>query len=136
MSRIGFDQKIHPYQLQLRICSIFDVGGLGKKSSITIDFQNGRIANYRTDKDQINTRIQEYVASDDELKELYDFFTLEAIEDFEDMTADEKTKYDIGYYDCASLYYYMICGEGQITDGTRHGVYSNDPIEINVQLHI
>lgn len=130
MSRIGFSQKIHHYQLQLRICSILDVGGLRNESSITIDFQQGRITNYHTDKDQVNTRIQEYVASDDELQELYDFFTLKAVEEFEDMPEHEKNKYKIGYYDCASLYYFMICGKGQIANGTRHDVYSNDPIQM------
>ena len=28
MSRIGFDKRIHPYQLQLRLCVLYDPEGI------------------------------------------------------------------------------------------------------------
>lgn len=73
LSRIGFDKKKHPFQLQLRICLFPDWEGSRNRSSVIIDLQNGKITNYQTDKDQINTTIKEYVASNKELKELYSF---------------------------------------------------------------
>ena len=129
MSRIGFDRKIHPYQLQLRICSVPDAAGLQNKSGTTIDFLNGKIIDYHIDEDQINTRITAYTASDNELEELYGFFTLDAVEKFEAMPESEKEPYYTGYFDNASLFYLMIGGDGRILDGKRHYIFSNDPIE-------
>lgn len=130
MSRIGFDGKKHPYQLSLRIASGFDLHGLQNTSSLNINFLKGIITDYHTDDDQINTAIREYIASDDELKELYSFFTFDAIEKFNAMSESEKSMYDIGYYDNANLLYLMIGGDGQVSDGHRHGIYSNDPIHL------
>ena len=133
MNRIGFDQRKHPYQLQLRIASGFDMNGLQNRSSSSINFLKGIITKYNTDEDQISTTIKEYIASDDELKELYSFFTYDAIEKFEKMSESEKSQYDIGYYDNANLLYIMIGGDGRVTDGHRHGIYSNDPIDMALE---
>lgn len=133
MSRIGFDKGIHPYQLQLRICSFPDTQGIQNRNSVTLNLQEGRITSYYTDEDQVSTAIKEYVASDDELKELYDFLTVDAIEQFKAMPDSEKSQYEIGYYDWASLRYLMVSKDGQISDGSRHRVYSNDPIEMAIQ---
>ena len=130
MNRIGFDQRKHPYQLQLRIASGFDMNGLQNRSSTSINFLKGIITKYNTDEDQISTTIKEYIASDDELKELYSFFTYDTIEEFENMSEDEISQYDIGYYDNANLLFIMVGAEGRVTDGHRHGIYSNDPIEM------
>lgn len=73
MSRAGFNERIHPYQLQLRICEGFDFQGIQNKGSVTLDFQEGKITNYHTDEDMVSTTIREYAASDDDLKELYSF---------------------------------------------------------------
>ena len=130
MSRTGFDQKKHPYQLQLRICSFLDIEGIQNKSSVTINFEEGRITNYHTDDAQISTTIREYIASDDELKELYSFFTLDELEKFEAMPEHEKSQYETGYYDCAYLRYFLI-GEGNhVSDGMRSRIYRNDPIDM------
>ena len=133
MSRIGFDKEKHPYQLQLRIASGFDIHGLQNSSSVNINFLKGIITDYHTDDDQIKTNIQEYIASDDEMKDLYSFFTFDALEKFDAMPESEKSQYDIGYYDNANLLFLMICGDGRVTDGHRHGVYSNDPIHMALE---
>lgn len=59
MSRIGFDQKIHPYQLQLRICAFPDIQGLQNRSSVTLDLQEGKITNYNTEENMFRTTIRE-----------------------------------------------------------------------------
>ncbi len=119
--------------MHLRIASGFDIHGLQNSSSVNINFLKGIITDYHTDDDQINTTIREYIASDDELKELYSFFTFEAIEKFEAMLESEKSKYDIWYYDNANLLYLLISGDGRVIDGHRHGIYSNDPIHMALQ---
>lgn len=130
MNRIGFDNRIHPYQLQLRVCSMLDPQGLQNKESTTINFQEGKITKYHTADNQISTAINEYVASDEELKDLYEFFTLEALAKFESMPESEKDRYATGYYDCATLLYLLFSEEGPISDGKRNYVYTNDPIEM------
>ena len=133
MSRIGFDKRIHPYQLQLRLCVLYDPEGIQNRGGVTLDFREGRITNYHTNEDMISTKIQECVAGDDDLKELYSFFTLDAIETFEEMPDDELSQYMRGYYDCANLRYLMISGDGRVSDGVRHYIFSNDPIEMAVE---
>ena len=54
---IGFDKEIHPYQLQLRICTFPDLEGIQNRSSITVNLEEGRITIYHTDEDQISTTI-------------------------------------------------------------------------------
>ena len=130
MSRIGFDSIIHPYQLQLRVCSILDPDGIQNSSCDVIDFREGRVTEYNTDDEKVSTIIREYIASDDELKELYAFFTLKAIKEFEAMSDDYKRQYEIGYYDCAYLRYLLIGEDGQLSDGVRRRVYSIDPIHL------
>ncbi len=133
MSRIGYDNRKHPYQLQLRMCEGLDYQGLENISSLTLNLQEGIIIKYHTDKDMINTLIREYHASDEELQELYGFLTMDSIKEFESMSSKEKEKYATGYYDCANLKYFLIGPDGIITDGTRHGIYSNDPIEMSIR---
>ena len=133
MNRIGFDINKHPFQLQLRICLFSDLQGIQTKDSVTLNFQEGTITNYHTDKNQVNTTINEYTASDDELKELYGFFTLDAIEKFEALPENELRQYYIGYYDWASLRYLLISKDGQVRDGVRYSIYSNDPIELAIK---
>ena len=128
MSRAGFDKRIHPFQLQLRVCSFLDLQGVENKSSATINFKEGSITSYHTDDLQISTTIREYIVSDDELKELYSFFTLEALEKFEAMPEQEKSQFETGYYDCAYLRYLLISDGGCVSDGKRIWIYSNDPI--------
>ena len=130
MNRRGFDKMIHPRQLQLRMCIGFDYQGLQNDSSVTIDFETGRITNYHTNDNQISTSIREYVASDEELKELYGFFTMDSIKKFEAMQESELRQYGTGYYDVAFLRYIMISEEGIVADGRRSYIYSNDPIEM------
>ena len=130
MCRIGFDKKIHPYQLQLRLCAFPDLEGIQNRSGVTLDLREGTIKNYNTTENIFRTTIREYIASDDELKELYSFLTMDAIKEFEAMTESEIYQYETGYYDWASLRYLMISAEGRISDGVRHHIYSNDPIEM------
>ena len=133
MSRIGFDKKIHPYQLQVRICSAPDFQGIQNRGGVTLDLREGRITNYHTDEDMISTKIQECIAGDDDLKELYSFFTLDAIETFEATPESELRQYMTGYYDWADLRYLMISEDGRVSDGVRHYIYSNDPIEMAIE---
>ena len=133
MSRIGFDEKIHPYELQLRTSSLMDPGGLRNRDCLILNLREGRVTQYNTDKFQINTAIREYVASDDELKELYCFFTFDAIERFENMAYSEISRYEIGYYDFASLQYLILGENGRISDGRRTRVWSIDPIEMAIE---
>ena len=128
LSRIGFDKYIHPYLLQLRVCSFLDPQGIMNRDSTTLNLQEGIITEYLTDEDQIETKISEYVASDDDLKELYSFFTLDAVNDFEKMDDEELSKYETGYFDCANLHYLLLSGDDCAQDGVRHRIYSNDPI--------
>lgn len=132
MSRNGFNPKIHPYQLQLRVSPFGDSQGLRNRSSITIDLQNGKIKEYNTDEEQISTTIREYAASDDELKELYDFLTIDTIEKFEALSDSDLRQYQTGYYDAAELRYFLIGGDGRISDGVRHHIYSVDPIAMSM----
>ena len=62
----------------------------------------------------LKTTIREYVASDDDLKELYSFFTMDALEKFEAMPESELGQYMTGYYDWAALRYLMISGDGRV----------------------
>ena len=133
MSRIGFDKRIHPYQLQLRLCVLYDPEGIQNKGGVTLDLREGKITNYNTEENIFRTKINEYIVSDDELKELYDFFTLEAIKTFEVTPESELSQYMTGYYDWAALRYLMICGDGRVSDGVRHNIYSNDPIKMTVE---
>ena len=133
MSRIGYDQKIHPYYLQLRLVSIMDPQGVQNKSSITLNLQDGKIIRNHTDENQMTTMIKEYIVGDDDLKELYSFFTLNAIKEFEAMPESVMKQYEIGYYDEVSLRYFLICGDGRISDGKRHRIYSSDPINMVIE---
>ena len=133
MSRIGFDKKIHPYQLQLRLCTLPDLKGIQNKTGITLDFREGKIINYHTDEDMISTTIKECVVGDADLKELYTILTIDAVEEFEATPESELSQYMTGYYDWAALRYLMICGDGRISDGVRHNIYSNDPIKMTVE---
>ena len=133
MSRIGFDKKIHPYQLQLRLCTFPDPIGIQNKTGVTLDFREGKIINYHTDEDMISTIIKECVVSDDDLKELYTIFTIDAVEEFEAIPESELSKYMTGYYDWPALRYPMICGDGRVSDGVRHNIYSNDPIKMTIE---
>ena len=133
MSRIGFNPKIHPYQIQLRMCSFPDYQGIRNLDSETLDFQKGKIISYHTDRDQIGTTIREFVASDEDLKELYRFFTLDALKAFEAISTDEHSDNKRSYYDWADLRYLLIAAEGKILDGQRHHIYSNDPIEMAIE---
>jgi len=133
MSRVGFDKRIHPFQLQLRVCSLLDLQGVENKSSVIINFKEGRITSYHTDDPQISTTIREYIVSDDELKELYSLFTLEALEKFEAMPEQEKSQYQTGYYDWANLRYLLISDGGCVSDGKRTWIYSNDPIIMSLE---
>ncbi len=128
MIRIGYDKKIHPYQLQLRICSFPDYDGLGCRNTVTVDFKEGRIKNYQTSKDMANTTIKEYTATDKELTDLYRFFTWEAIERFEATYESRRIEDSIGYYDWAELRYLVISEDGQISDGVRIWIFRKDPI--------
>ena len=130
MARIGFDQKIHPCQLQLRTCSMLDPQGIQNNCCLVFDLMNGIIKNYHTADNQFSTSVREYICRDDELKEVYELFTLDAIATFEALPEEEISQYETGYYDCASLRYLLIGGEGQILDGARSRIYTNDPIEI------
>lgn len=128
MSRVGFDKRIHPFQLQLRVCSFLDSEGIENKSSVTVNFKEGRITSYHTDDPQISTNIREYIVSDDELKELYSFFTLQVLEKFETLPEEDIRQYQTGYYDCDYLRYLLISEGGCVSDGKRTWIYSNDPI--------
>ena len=81
----------------------------------------------------ISTTIKECVVSDDDLKELYNVLTIDAVEEFEATPESELSQYITGYYDWAALRYLMICGDGRVSDGVRHNIYSNDPIEMIVE---
>ena len=81
----------------------------------------------------ISTTINECVARDDELIRLYSFFTLDALETFEATPESELSQYMTGYYDWADLRYLMISGDCRVSDGVRHYIYSNDPIEMVVK---
>lgn len=133
MSRKGFDKRIHPYQLHLRICVFPDLEGFQNKGSVTLDFHEGKIKKYNTGDNLLKTTIREYIASDEELKELYNFFTLDAVEKFEAMPESELSQYVTGYYDWASLRYLMTRGDGQVSDGVRHHIYTNDPIRMAIE---
>ena len=61
------------------------------------------------------------------------FYTLEAIKTFEETPESELSQYMTGYYDWADLRYLMISGDGRVSDGVRHYIYSNDPIEMVVK---
>ena len=130
MSRSGFNHKIHPYLLQLRMCRGLDLEGIQNRSSVSINLREGKITNYNTNDAQVSTNIREYTVNDDELRELYSFFTLDAIQKFENMSESENRQYMRGYYDWAILRYLLICEGGRISDGVRHTIYSNDPIEM------
>lgn len=93
----------------------------------------GKVVSYHVDQDQNSTTIREYIASNSELEQLYDFLTLEAIERFEMMPTSEKSAFACGYYDCADLRYLLIASEDRISDGSRHGIYSNDPINMAIK---
>ena len=54
MSRIGFDKRIHPYQLQLRICNLLDPEGIQNRGSVTLDFCEGKITNTFSMEEKIN----------------------------------------------------------------------------------
>ena len=56
---------------------------------MTFDLREGKITNYDTNIEKASTEIKEYIVSDDELRVLYSFFTLEAIEKFEAMSESE-----------------------------------------------
>ncbi len=133
MSRIGFDQEVHPLQLQLRVCSFPDIQGIANRCSVTLNLQDGTIRNYHTDEEQISTITREYTASDSELKELYSFLTLADIDNFEALPDAELSQYETGYYDWAALRYILIAEEGKMSDGIRHRIYSNDPIEMALE---
>lgn len=134
MNRVGFDKRIHPHRLQLRCCMAFDIQGIQNESSVTLNLQEGIITNYHTDSEQVSTTIREYIACDDELKELYSFLTLDAIEKFEAMPTSEICQYETGYYDeLSSLRYLLISEGGRVSDGTRRRIYSNDPINMAIR---
>lgn len=133
MSRIGYDKRKHPYELQLRIGAGLDYQGLENKSCLSLNLQEGKITEYHTDEDMIKTEIREYIASDEELEELYSFLTMEAIEEFESMLGTKNEQYATGYYDCAVLKYFLIGPDGKIADGSRGGIYSNDPINMTCE---
>lgn len=120
LGRIGYDHKIHPSQLQLRCCSFHDPQGIQNRSSVTLNLKEGIITNYYTEENRINTKIRECIASDDNLAELYSFFTLDAIEKFEKIPGKELESYATGYYDLSSLRYFLIRENGSISDGVRH----------------
>ncbi len=121
MSRIGYSDRKHPYELQLRIGDGLDYQGLENKSCLSLNLQEGK------------TEIREYIASNEELEELYSFLTMEAIEEFESMSGTKKEQYATGYYDCAVLKYFLIGPDGKIADGSRGGIYSNDPINMTCE---
>ena len=73
LTRIGFDRKIHPYQLQLWLYSFLDILGIQSGDSVILDLRKGVISFCHTDRYEAVTTIREYVASDDGLIELYDF---------------------------------------------------------------
>ena len=133
MCRIGFDKIIHPYQLQLRLCAFPDSEGIQNRSGVTLDLREGTIKNYNTSENLFRTTIREYIASDDELKELYSFLTMDAIKEFETMPESKIFQYKTGYYDWAPLRYLMISGDGRISDGVRHDIYSNGPIKMAIE---
>lgn len=133
MGRIGFDPKVHPYQIQLRVYGFPDYQGIRNQGSETLDFQKGKIISYHTDSEQIGTTIREFVASDEDLKELYHFFTLDALKAFEAVPIDEHSAYECGYYDWADLRYLLIAADGRVSDGQRYRIYSNDPIEMAIE---
>ena len=125
--------RIHPYQLQVRICSATDLQGIQNRSGVTLDLREGIIKNYNTEENLFRTKISEYIASDEELKELYSFFTLDSIERFEATPETELSQYMTGYYDWADLRYFMISGDGRVSDGVWHYIYSNDPITMVIR---
>lgn len=129
MNRIGFDQKQHPRQIQLRFCSLLDLQGLKNRASVTIDLQEGTITNYFTSDEGTSTRIKKYVACDSEIKELYEFFTMNNIQKFKDMSEGDKQLFNTGYHDEAILRYVLITCDGRVLDGVRYHIYSNDPVE-------
>ena len=131
--RIGFDPKIHPYQIQLRVCCFPDYQGIRSQDSETLDLQKGKIISYHTDSEQIGTTIREFVASDEDLTELYRFFTLDELKAFEAVPIDEHSSYERGYYDWADLRYLLIAADGRVSDGQRHRIYSNDPIQMAIE---
>ena len=133
LTRIGFDRKIHPYQLQLWLCSFLDILGIQSGDSVILDFRKGVISFCHTDRYEAVTTIREYVASDDDLIELYGFFKFNAIESFEDMPDSEITPYETGYYDCMSLQYLVLSEDGRASGEMRRCIYSNDPIEMAAQ---
>ena len=106
-----------------------DPEGIENSSSTSVDFKEGIITEYQTDGAQVSTLIRKYVATDVEMKELYSFFTLDTIEAFETMPEHEKAQFRTGYYDCATLRYFLISEDGLFADGVRHWIYSNDPID-------
>ena len=129
MYRNGFDENSHPFQLQMRICGFPDYQGLQNKKSVTLDLSTGKIISYHTGKAEKTTVIREYIADEDDLKELYSFLTLDAIKKFEALPDSEKDKNVHGYYDWADLRYLLIAAEGRVSDGKRHYIFSNDPIQ-------
>lgn len=130
MGRIGYDKKVHPFVLQLQLCNAMYLKGLESTNSISINFQDGIIITYRTDNKQNATMIEDYATRDDEMKELYGFFTLDALKGFEAIPEDEIKQYEVGCYDNSMLRYSIICGDGQTLSGKRTRIYNNDPINM------
>lgn len=67
------------------------------------------------------------------MEALYHFFTLDALKAFEAVPIDEHSPYECGYYDWADLRYLLIAADGRVSDGKRHCIFSNDPIEMVIR---